>query len=89
MDFEWDSSKDEATRRERGIGFERAAEILEGQTIEWPDERREYGEDRIRALGESSSEVLHVVYTRRGDVVRIISVRRANRKERRLWQSRA
>ncbi|MBV8869092.1 MAG: BrnT family toxin [Acetobacteraceae bacterium] len=71
------------------MGFERAAEILEGQTIEWPDERREYGEDRIRALGESSGEVLHVVYTRRGDVVRIISVRRANGKERRLWQSRA
>ncbi|MBV8614711.1 MAG: BrnT family toxin [Acetobacteraceae bacterium] len=59
-----------------------------GQTIEWPDNRRDYGETRIRALGESSGEVLHVVYTRRGDVIRIISIRRANRRERQLWQSR-
>ena len=89
MKFEWDSSKDKTTQRERGIGFERAAEILMGPTVEWLDGRRDYGENRIRALGESSGEVLHIVYTRRGDVIRIISVRRASRKERRQWQSRA
>jgi uncharacterized DUF497 family protein len=57
--------------------------------VEWPDNRKDYGERRIRAVGESSGELLHVVYTRRGDTVRIISARRANQKERALWHSRA
>jgi len=39
------------------------------------------------AFGLVEEEVLVVVYTDRGDVRRIISARRANRKERKLWQS--
>jgi uncharacterized protein len=73
----------------RGIAFERAAEIFTDRTLEWADERRNYGESRLRAVGESASELLNVVYTRRGQTVRIISARRANRKERSQWLSRA
>ena len=62
MEFEWDPAKSEATKRRRGIGFERAAEIFTGRTLEWPDERRNYGELRLRAVGESAGELLHVVY---------------------------
>jgi hypothetical protein len=69
--------------------FLRAAEIFTGRLLEWKDDRQDYGERRIRTLGESAGELLHVVYTRRGDVIRIISVRRANRKERALWHARA
>lgn len=89
MEFAWDPAKSEATEQRRGIGFDRAAKIFTGRTIEWPDDRKDYGESRIRAVGESSGELLHVVYTRRGDIVRIISARRANQKERALWHSRA
>lgn len=89
VEFEWDPAKSEATRLSRGIAFDRAAEIFTGRTLEWPDERRNYGESRLRAVGESAGELLHVVYTRRGQTVRIISARRANRKERSQWLSRA
>jgi hypothetical protein len=89
VEFEWDPAKSAATEQNRGIGFARAAEIFTGRTLEWTDNRYLYGEARIRALGASAGEVLHVVYTKRGTVVRIISARRANRKERAQWLSSA
>ena len=53
----------------------------------WQDTRGNYGEERFRAVGESEGDILHVVFTWRGDAVRIISVRRANRKETKAWLS--
>lgn len=88
MRFDWDPAKDEANRRERGFGFDFAALVFEGDTIEWPDGRRDYGEARVRAIGEAEGVVLHVVFTDRGEVRRIISARIANRKERKRWHAR-
>ena len=56
--------------------------IFEGGRIEWPDDRRDYGEARVRAIGKADGLVLHVVFTDRGDVRRIISAQLASRKER-------
>ena len=53
----------------------------------WQDARRNYGEERFRAVGDSEGDVLHVVFTWPGDAVRIISVRRANREETKAWLS--
>jgi uncharacterized DUF497 family protein len=89
VDFEWDPAKSAATEQSRGIGFARAAEIFAGPLVEWIDDRRPYGEERRRAVGETAGELLHVVYTQRGAVIRIISARRANRKERVQWHSSA
>lgn len=87
MRFDWNPVKDERNQRERGFGFDFAALIFEGETIEWPDDRRDYGEARVRAIGEVDGLVLHVVFTDRGDVRRIISARLANRKERDRWHA--
>jgi uncharacterized DUF497 family protein len=89
VEFDWDDAKDEATRRLRGFGFDYAIRIFAGPVIEWVDDRMDYSEVRIRAVGAVGTDVLHVVYTPRGTVLRIISARRANRKERQRWQSRA
>ena len=70
-----------------GFGFEYAARIFLAPTLERPDDRREYGEVRIQAIGRVGDDMLFVVYTDRGDIRHIISARLANRKERRLWQS--
>jgi uncharacterized protein len=70
-----------------GSEFEQAARIFAGPVQTTLDERRDYGEEHVVALGEAGGEVLVVVYTDRGDVRRIISARRANRKERELWLS--
>jgi uncharacterized DUF497 family protein len=88
MEFEWDPEKEAQTIRVRGISFGHAAEVFSGPIEEWEDLRRDYGERRFRALGMSGSRLLHVVYTRRDDVIRIISVRPANRKERSQWRPR-
>jgi len=88
MEFEWDEAKHARTLRERGIGFDDGARIFEGPALIWQDIRRDYGEDRFRAVGETAGDTLHVAFTWRGDVVRIISVRRASRKETELWLSR-
>lgn len=87
MEFEWDDAKSATNRRQRGFGFAYAAAIFLGATLDEIDERHDYGETRIRAIGAVGNEVLVVIYTDRGDTRRIISARGANRKERLKWQS--
>ncbi len=87
MIFEWDEAKSLRTRRERGFGFDYAARIFTGLTIEKWDDRRDYGEIRMQAIGRAGDHILFVVYTDRGDTRHIISARLASRKERRLWLS--
>jgi uncharacterized DUF497 family protein len=88
MLFEWDDDKHAETVAARGIGFDAGALIFAGPVIEWLDERRAYGEVRVRAVGMAEEMVLHVVYTDRDEVRRIISVRKANPREREAWQRR-
>jgi uncharacterized DUF497 family protein len=89
MEFEWDPSKHESNLRTRGIGFDEAALIFEGEVIEWPDTRADYGEVRMNAIGEANGKIFHVIYTMRGDAVRIITAWKANRKDRQRWQTRS
>ncbi len=88
MEIEFDVDKHLDNLRSRGLGFDYAALIFRGETIEREDDRRDYGEKRHLALGEVEGAILAVVYTERGVVRRIISARPASRKERRLWRSR-
>ena len=87
MQFHWDTARNGWNRREPGFGFDLAALIFEGETIEWPDDRRDYGEARIRAIGEADCLVLHIVFTDRDEVRRIISARIADRKEPQRWNA--
>lgn len=87
MRFEWDRDKSERNQRERGFGFDFAALIFEGETIEWLDDRQDYGETRVRTIGEADGLVLYVVFTDRGDMRRIISARLASREERDRWHA--
>jgi uncharacterized protein len=87
MIFDFDPSKSEKNERERGFGFLYAARVFLGPTVERPDNRFDYGEERIVALGRADEFVLAVVYTWRSDedglpMRWIISARKANRKER-------
>ncbi len=87
LKFEWDETKSERNRRERNLDFATAARIFEGPVQTTLDERRNYGEERVIAIGEVDGRVFVVVYTDRGGVRRIISARRASRKERETWRS--
>ena len=79
--MEWDEAKSEANRRQRGFGFDVAALIFDGETLEWDDTRKDYGEKRVIALGQVRGRCLVVVYTWRQGVRRIISARKANKGE--------
>lgn len=82
MEFEWDQAKSEACFTERGFDF---AYVLSafwdpGRLIR-RDARWDYGEDRYQLLGAIEGRVFFVAYTHRGTVFRIISARKANRRE--------
>ena len=86
MRFDWDVAKSDRNLAARGFGFDLAVLIFEGRTIEWRDERQDYEEVRVRAVGQVNDAVLHVVFTDRDNVRRIISARLASRKERSRWR---
>jgi hypothetical protein len=93
MEFGWDPLKDARNVRERGFGFDYAIRMFAGPVVEAADLRRDYGEERVRAIGEVDGRVYVVVYTDRrygGVPVRwIISSWKASGKDLRLWQNRA
>jgi uncharacterized DUF497 family protein len=86
MDFEWDEAKSNRNRLDRGFGFDLASLIFAGPVLEVEDGRYDYGERRMRAIGQVEGLTLFVVYTDRGDVRRIISARPAKQKERQVWR---
>lgn len=92
MEFEWDESKRLKTLRERGIDFVDMVDLWDDpRRQEAKDMRRDYGENRYQTIGTVKLNIFFVVYTERVyesgvEVVRIISARRANGKERDLYQ---
>jgi uncharacterized protein len=82
MEFEWDGTKSEACFAERGFDFAYVVRaFLDSNRVVRPDYRRSYGEDRYQLLGSIEGRVFCVVYTLRGRTIRIISARKANRRE--------
>jgi uncharacterized DUF497 family protein len=85
VDFEWDPEKESLNVEKHQFDFETASQIWVSSVIEKADDRRDYGETRIIATGEVDGCVLVVVYTWRGETRRIISARKANSREKRLF----
>lgn len=85
MLFDWDPDKSEQCRRERGFGFAYAVGIFAGNTIENPDRRFPYGEERIRAVGMVGADCVALTYTWRGEVRWIISAHPASRRDRDVY----
>ena len=82
MEFEWDETKSDACFARRGFDFAYAVRaFFDAQRIVVQDTRREYGEARYRLTGMIDGRAYVVVYTVRSSTIRIISARKANRKE--------
>lgn len=91
MRFSWDPEKSDANLRDRGFDFAFASLIFEGSTLQREDTRRDYGEQRIIAIGLAANLELTVCYTDRVGLAgaverRSISARRSNRRERKAYQ---
>ena len=81
-DFEWWDEKATANWRDHGVTFDQAAKAVKDHfAIEAIDEREAYGEERVNLIGMCDGVLLHVTYTERGERVRIISARRAEKHE--------
>ena len=84
MEFEWDDDKNKANIKKHGLAFDDAIRIFaDRQRISNIDNRFEYGEDRFITIGYIQERLCVVVYTQNNDVIRIISARKANKREQR------
>jgi uncharacterized DUF497 family protein len=88
MKFEWDQQKAKANLRKHGVRFQEAASIF-GDTlaITFEDPDHSISENRYITFGLSQyKRLLTVSHAERGDITRIISARRMDRKERKTYE---
>lgn len=86
MIYLWDEEKSRRNVKRHGIAFADAVRIFEGPTLEREDNRHDYGEIRIYAIGLVNSNEITVIYTDRDPEERsIISAWRSEPHERRAY----
>jgi uncharacterized DUF497 family protein len=81
MRIEFDPAKDEANQEKHGVSLTRAADLDWDAALVWVDDRFEYSETRMIALAPEAETLYYVAFVDRGEALRIISLRRANRRE--------
>ncbi len=86
MIFEWDDEKNERNRLKHKIGFEAALDFEWDTALIHSDTRFKYGESRWTAFGFLKGRLHSIVFTRRGNKIRIISLRKANARERKRYE---
>ena len=82
MRLEWDEAKRRINLTRHGIDFAELAEVFEGAPpYTQVDDRHDYNEERLFTLGLLKGSVVAIAHTWTGDIIRIISARRATRNE--------
>ncbi|HWL67967.1 MAG TPA: BrnT family toxin [Geminicoccus sp.] len=89
MRFSCDPAKDASNLVKHGIGLLAAAQLDWDVMLVMPDERRDYGELREIGYAPMDGRLYCVVFTRRGDVLHVISLRKANLREFRRYEAQA
>jgi|SaaInl8_200m_RNA_FD_contig_41_1760232_length_858_multi_3_loop_2 uncharacterized protein len=86
--FEWDKIKAEHNARKHGVSFDEAQTVfLDCFSVMIPDESHSNIEERFLLIGTSHKHrILVVSYTDRGDIIRVISARKATGHERRQYE---
>ncbi|MEA2889013.1 MAG: uncharacterized protein QOD11_3373 [Bradyrhizobium sp.] len=87
MEFDWNPAKCSKNIVDRGIDF---ADVLVGfidparKVVR--DDRKDYGEVRYNMLAKVNGRVFHITFTERGQILWIISARKANQREQRRYE---
>lgn len=81
MLIEFDPLKNQSNIAKHGVSLALASELEWEQALIWVDDRFEYGEPRMIALAPRTGALYYVAFVDRHRVRRIISLRRANRRE--------
>ena len=85
MQFEWNENKNKANIEKHGIAFEDATKVFFSKRIEKQSDH--VNEKHYVTIGEVSGRVIAVIYTMRGENIRIISARKARKNEERKYRS--
>lgn len=88
MAVEFDREKRAQTLLHRGLDMAKAGRIFDGPTLTITDDRKDYGEDRWITLGRLDGRMVVLVWTWRGRLRRIISLRKANDREQKEYGKR-
>lgn len=83
MEIEFDPAKRAFALKARKLDMARAGEVFEAEHLTRTDLRRDYGEERYFTVGFLDGRMVTVAWTWRGDVLRVISMRKANEREQR------
>jgi uncharacterized protein len=83
--FEWDEIKSSANLIKHGIDFDDASEVFYGPAVVRRSSRN--NEERWIAIGKSHDRLVSVIFTRRNDLIRIISARHPRRNEERAYRN--
>ena len=86
--WHWDEDKRQATLLLRGLDFAMVHELNLDLAEISLDARKDYGEARLQARGLIGGRLYVIVFTRRGQNLRLISLRKANKREQVLWENR-
>jgi uncharacterized DUF497 family protein len=82
IDFEWDEEKNAFNKKKHKITFEEAEKVfLDPKRFETIDKKHSFNEERLKTVGFSGIALLSVVFTERDSSVRIITARKADKRE--------
>ncbi len=85
MKLEFDATQRDTTLKDRGLDFARAGDVFEGNHFTGQDTRHDYAEHRFITVGLLDARLVVLVWTPRGEARRIISMRKANDREKALY----
>lgn len=86
--YEWDDEKHKQNLLKHGLSFEDADLVFSGFCITFEDKRYNYGEERFITLGMLEGRTVVITHTPREDKTRLISMRKANSRETKIYQKR-
>ena len=86
MAQEYDARKNAKNMEKHGIGFERVTDMDWSKSFTTPDPRRDYGEERFATFAYLGDRLHCLIWTWRDGVVRPISFRKANTRERKKYE---
>lgn len=87
MKIEFDPEKNNKNIIERGLSFENVRNFDFKTALFEIDDRHDYGETRIIALGHIEQRLHVLIFTKREAAIRVISLRKANKKERLRYEN--
>lgn len=88
LKYDWDEAKNRENLSKHGLSFEDAEQVFAGRYVTFADDRFDYGEERLITLGLLAGRLVVIAHVMRDEGTRIISMRKGNRREQKVYQER-